>query len=477
MPRILKRRADAISRSPSRSPSPATPQPSQRRQRRSSPPLPPRTPAAAENSNTNDSEVEPPSDEDTQFNPESQHKTLVKQLVRLALACEYTRQPLRRSEIQTRIFKSGNTTSTTGTGTGTGPGTGPSRGNFRQVFSDAQTTLRDVFGMELVDLPLRSAGTVSLADRRKAASQRANTQGTQATQPQRGRRSGNNVETGHSVRRETQTQPSANRQRDALSSAQTWMLVSTLPARYRAPAAGILRPNRAPSTDEEAVYTGLYTLVISLIYLNSLPVDGAGSASASHSSSHNNNVSQNDGNDEILPLSDSKLLRYLSRLNLESWTPMHGVTGGTSLEKFLARMVREGYLEKRRDGSSGEEVVEWFVGPRGRREVGREGVAGLVAGVYGHGLGRGYMPRSTGGEDADENENEGDGRRVVKMEKEELERRLRRTLGEGVRFDLGTDGSGVDDRGGGADREDNNEEGDGEEAEEGDGDGDGDEGE
>lgn len=384
----------------------------------------------------------------------------MKKLVRLALACEYTRHPLRRAEIQARILKD----ASVGVGSASSAPAGAGRVSFKQVFNGAQTVLRDVFGMEMVDLPLRSAGNTTLAERRKAASQ--------STTHRRGRRGGNNNNTEESGgRTQTQTQIQAqnahndsnsnSRQKDALVSAQSWILVSILPEKYRVPSAGILQPNRAPSSDEEAVYISLYTLIISLIYLNSIPVDRP----TDRENNNDNNADNTNRNarvseEEILALPDSKLLRYLTRLGLESWTPTHGVSGsgnGASLDKLLARMVKEGYLEKKRDVSSGEEIVEWSVGPRGRREVGRDGVAGLVAGVYGYGYGRENIPFDPGDEDDTEDRNgnenneavpergEGEGeeagaregrQKLVKMEKEELQRRLKRTLGENVRMEL-----------------------------------------
>jgi melanoma-associated antigen len=72
-----------------------------------------------------------------------------------------------------------------------------------------------------------------------------------------------------------------------------------------------------------------------------------------------------------------------------------------STEKLLQKLAKEGYLEKRRDTSSGEEIIEWVVGPRGKIEVGERGVQGFVRAVYG----------GSGGDD------------------EELERKLERSLG------------------------------------------------
>ena len=94
-------------------------------------------------------------------------------------------------------------------------------------------------------------------------------------------------------------------------------------------------------------------------------------------------------------LPENKLERYLKRANADQWTPI------LSTEKLLQKLVKEGYLEKRRDTSSGEEIIEWVVGPRGKIEVGERGVQGFVRAVYG----------GSGEED------------------EELERKLERSLG------------------------------------------------
>lgn len=72
-----------------------------------------------------------------------------------------------------------------------------------------------------------------------------------------------------------------------------------------------------------------------------------------------------------------------------------------STEKLLQKLAKETYLEKRRDTSSGEEIIEWVVGPRGKIEVGEQGVQGFVRAVYGE-----------GGDDA-----------------QELDRKLERSLG------------------------------------------------
>lgn len=67
---------------------------------------------------------------------------------------------------------------------------------------------------------------------------------------------------------------------------------------------------------------------------------------------------------------------------------------------------------------SGEEVIEYMVGPRGKIEVGMNGVAGLVREVYGR-------PNP----DAAVNENDDGPTAAERAQMEDFERRLRRSLG------------------------------------------------
>jgi len=261
--------------------------------------------------------------------------------------------------------------------------------------------------MELVDLPGRER--VALGDRRKAAAVAATQREKEGTQ--RG------VE-----ERETQTQ--GRRGKDPVLSAQSWILVSCLPAAYKTKV-DLLVPPRAPDEAVESAYIGLYTIVVALLYLHT----PSGSGGATGNETAETQTSQTEDTTE--PISDAKLHRYLDRLGLSEWAPM-GVEGA-NLDKLLARMLREGYVERRRDMSGGEEVVEWVVGPRGKREVGREAVAGFVRAIYGFGVdgsGRGLEMPPQG--DEDDGEEGGQRRRPVKMEKDELEGRLKRTLGDVV---------------------------------------------
>ncbi|CAD0091916.1 unnamed protein product [Aureobasidium vineae] len=218
---------------------------------------------------------------------------MVKNLVRLALACEYSRTPIRRNDITTKIL-------------------GTNNRQFKAVFAEAQTQLRGTFGMEMTELPQKEK--VTLAQRRAA-------QKSQTTQ----------------------------------KNVTSWVLTSVLPERFRQPE--ILPPSRAPTCELESQYTGLYTFIVSLIYL-------AGGS-----------------------LPDGKLERYLKRVNVEEAAAQNSInimaSGGDKTEKLLKRMEKDGYVIKIRDNSTGEEMVEWMVGPRGRTEIGDSGVRGMVKQVYG----------------------------------------------------------------------------------------------
>lgn len=395
MPRTLKRGANAISRDDDNesdvSSAPrqrATQEQSQRQRRRSTP---------ASGVSRSDDENDEISEND-EADVETVTKAMTKKLVRLALSCEFGRQPIRRSDINAKILKAGD-----------GGTAKPQRGvNFKTVFNNAQTTLRTVFGMEMVDLPSRER--IGLNDRRKAASQKATQKETQKkSQAQR------------ELDGDTQTQ---GRSKDAITSAQNWVLVSTLPAEYRV-RPELLIPGRAPNNDTESTYVALVGMIVAILYLH-MP-SGESSSNAD---------SQKSAEDQTEPISDARFMRFLGRLNLRDYTPM-GTDGSTTLEKTLARMLREGYIDKRRDTSGGEEVVEWIAGPRAKREYDRQSIAAIVRKVYGFGLngsGKG-LPRSTAqANESDDEDAEAPG--PVKMERAELERRLKRTLGGVVALEI-----------------------------------------
>lgn len=91
-------------------------------------------------------------------------------------------------------------------------------------------------------------------------------------------------------------------------------------------------------------------------------------------------------------------------MNADASTPVD------TAERTLLRMVKEGYIVKIREGAPGEDAsIEFRVGPRGRVEVGEAGTAGLVRAVYGTGK-------------------EGEGGDAEEVQREELEKRIERSL-------------------------------------------------
>ncbi|KAJ5834389.1 MAGE protein [Penicillium robsamsonii] len=130
---------------------------------------------------------------------------MVKKMVRLAIASEYSRLPIRRNDISAKVL-----------------GEQGSR-QFKSVFEQAQGILKQRFGMEMTELPAREKVTIS---QRRAA-------------------------------QKTEKPSSANK---------SWIVTSTLPLAYRSP--DILIPTKAPSLYTESTYTGLYSFIIALIVLN-----------------------------------------------------------------------------------------------------------------------------------------------------------------------------------------------------------------
>ncbi|KAI1309534.1 MAGE protein [Xylaria venustula] len=131
---------------------------------------------------------------------------LVKKLVRYALACEYARMPIKRDGIREKVL-------------------GAQARSFRRVFDAAQEQLQKVFGMEMVELPVREKRT--LKDKQ-------------------------------TVKRGTSQASASSRQ---------YILISCLPKEYRMQP--VIGPSRIPSAAEEAAYVAFYTIVISLITLSS----------------------------------------------------------------------------------------------------------------------------------------------------------------------------------------------------------------
>jgi len=137
----------------------------------------------------------------------SDSSDLVKKLVRYALACEYSRTPIRRDGIKEKVL-------------------GSHGRMFKKVFANAQRQLRATFGMEMIELPARDRNLMTADQKRKAAKSQS--------------------------------------QKEATSNA--YVLVSVLPEEYRSP--GILPPAKVQSADGEAAYVALYSTLIAIIQLS-----------------------------------------------------------------------------------------------------------------------------------------------------------------------------------------------------------------
>lgn len=129
-----------------------------------------------------------------------------------------------------------------------------------------------------------------------------------------------------------------------------WVLQTILPEQYRLPE--IIGPSRPLAEDDtmnrEDAYVGLYTVAIALITISG----------------------------GMIP--EGKLDRAFRRMNADQSTPLG------NKDKTLGLMVKDGYIVRVKDASStGEETVDYIVGPRGKVEVGRDGVAQLVRTMYG----------------------------------------------------------------------------------------------
>ncbi|KJX98340.1 mage family protein [Zymoseptoria brevis] len=236
---------------------------------------------------------------------------MAKKLVRLALACEYQRRPIRRAEIGDKVL-------------------GTHGRKFKEVWSQAQRNLNDVFGMEMVELPVKEK--VTLQQRRAA-----NKSQSGASKP-----------------------------------TPSWIVTSILPPKFRNP--DIINPPSAPTPDHDATYTAIYTLLISLISLSG-------------------------GN-----LPDAKMERFLTKMGMRDNTPVQDYE---KTEKLQKRLEKDGYIVKIKESTgTGEDDVYWLVGPRGKIEVGDEGVRGLTEAVYGN---------------------------LGEVEAEELHRKIERSLGIGER--------------------------------------------
>ncbi|KAB8294712.1 hypothetical protein EYC80_006674 [Monilinia laxa] len=128
----------------------------------------------------------------------------VKKLVRYALACEFQRLPITRTGIKEKVL-------------------GAQTRSFKSIFEPAQESLRNVFGMEMVKLPVKE--NVTVKGRLKEAGRKSKT-----------------------------------------TTISSYILTSILPPEYRSPS--IIQPSKVVSQWEEGTYIGFYTTVVSVIMLS-----------------------------------------------------------------------------------------------------------------------------------------------------------------------------------------------------------------
>ncbi|KAI0260610.1 MAGE family-domain-containing protein [Gloeopeniophorella convolvens] len=296
-------------------------------------------------------------------------------LVRLALFNEQRRLPLRRDEISKKVL-------------------GQRRGQFKTVFERAQQTLRLTFGMELVELPTRSA---TAADRSQTQTQ---------TQTQGGDDDGERAVTGL-------------RKKVAAQGSKTYILRSTLdPAlisyaaqphkRVREVEAAAIDPDAEGGVEEphgallaageNPVPLGVLHVVLALVLASG----------------------------RVLP--DGELRALLRRLRLHPTTPLP-LPGAPhrplTLELLLSQLQRQGYLDRMRAGPApaaapkrgrltntqghGDDdgaAWEWRWGPRAHAEVGEAAVGRFVAEFMAE-----RSARGAGADEEDEDEEDGGNRR------------------------------------------------------------------
>lgn len=73
--------------------------------------------------------------------------------------------------------------------------------------------------------------------------------------------------------------------------------------------------------------------------------------------------------------------RYISKLGMSDISPL----GENEKTEFLfKRLLKDGYIVRSKESTgTGEDDVQWLVGPRGKVEVGEDGVRGLTKAVWG----------------------------------------------------------------------------------------------
>ncbi|EWC43445.1 hypothetical protein DRE_07586 [Drechslerella stenobrocha 248] len=235
----------------------------------------------------------------------------VGRLVRLALAHEYQRKPIRRQDITEKVLGA------------------QFKGDFKQIFDEAQAALQHVFGFSMAELPATTE-KISLAQQRRQA----------AAEAQRGGAGDTTVKSAAAA-------AAAAKKKDAAGS-KSWQLVSTLPEAYRIPLL------LAPQLPDDQAVLGLASALVTMVYLSGRSIG------------------------------ENLLRRHLRKFGVEERILVEGNRESGRIDNILAKLVREGYLVKLKDDVvvGQEQTFTYVVGPRGKLEVGREGVLSYVSRVY-----------------------------------------------------------------------------------------------
>ncbi|KAH9054702.1 MAGE-domain-containing protein [Lactarius vividus] len=334
-------------------------------------------------------------------------------LVRLALFQEQRRMPLRRDEISKKVM-------------------GSQRSAFKDVFNEAQSILRNTFGMELVELPTRAATHDASA-------------GQDRSQDKAGTQNGENA---------GERQKVTGLKKKAVSQgSKTYILRSILdPALIERAALTnkrIFEVEAADAPDDVASAEPGTRTYGSLIAWNS--ADQLAALGILY---------------VILALilvsgkviSDMDLRLLLRRLRLRPPTqialPAHTPHRTLTFDAYLTQLQRQGYLDRTRigaggaaqkrrrggvgamqagsGGGEGDDVVwEWRWGPRAAAEIGEAAVARFVAEFMaerasrgGAGGGGGPGRGAGGGAGSDEGSDEEVGGRRARAHREEAQKRL-----------------------------------------------------
>jgi hypothetical protein len=200
---------------------------------------------------------------------------------------------------------------------------------FKKVFKQAQKILKEVYALEMQELPMREKLTIE--EKRKGMSSFFSISLSEEGE-------NNHIDSYPSA---MQSQTGGNK------TSETWIVVNVLPQEYRDPV--ILPPSSSPTAEKEATKIGFYTLIICLIAITGGEV------------------------------TEQQLFRHLGRMNADK------MLGDQRTEDVLQTLEKQGYIVKKTEQISAAEdkSVTYLVGPRGKTEVGNQGVANVVRMVWG----------------------------------------------------------------------------------------------